>query len=56
MAAEEVNVAIRFVLATLLNIEQLKLEEEECLRHFIADRFCEPTPRKVNLMVNLASW
>lgn len=53
MAAEEVNVAIRFVLATFLNIEQLKLEEEECLRHFID--FVNLLLARL-VMVNLASW
>lgn len=34
MGAKEVNKAIQYILATLLNIELLKLEQEECLRHF----------------------
>lgn len=38
---EEVNKTIQFVFATLINTEQLKLEEEECLRHVIVSKDAE---------------
>lgn len=38
MALEEVNKAIQTELLTLPNIEQLKVEQEECLRRFIASK------------------
>lgn len=37
MAAEEVNIHIQAMLATFPNIDQLKSEQEECLRQFIAE-------------------
>lgn len=38
MAVEEENKTIQSTLGTLLNIEQLKLEKEECLRYFIVGK------------------
>lgn len=39
---EKVNKAIQFVLATLSNIVQLKLKQEECIRHIVAGKDAMP--------------
>lgn len=36
MATEEVNIDIQAIMATFPNIDQLKSEQQECLRQFIA--------------------
>lgn len=38
MAPEEVSVNLDTMLVTFPNIDQLKSDQEECLRHFLADR------------------
>lgn len=38
IAAEEMNKGVQFVLAMVLNMEQFKSEQDECLRDFSAGK------------------